>query len=118
MRGPHTEDGLRDFCAIALEFAAALPGRSLIVIDEAWRHFSPRKLPDELLEVVKNRRKAGLQSVWLSQEPRELNETILAEATEIVCFRLDGLNSLGRLADYNFPRQEELPGLAKGTKLK
>lgn len=52
--------------------------------------------------------------VWLSQEPRELNETILAEATEIVCFRLDGLNSLGRLADYNFPRQDELPGLAKG----
>lgn len=74
--------------------AGALPD-----CDEAWRHISPRKLPDELLEVVKNERKAGLQSVWLSQEPRELNETILAEATEIVCFRLDGLNSLGRLAD-------------------
>ena len=52
--------------------------------------------------------------IWLSQEPRELNETILAEATEIVCFRVDGVNSLGRLADYGFPRQEELPTLGKG----
>jgi hypothetical protein len=83
-------------------------------VDEAWRHISPRGLPDEVLEVVKNGRKAGLQSVWLSQEPREMNETILAESTEIVCFRLDGLNSLGRLGDYNFPQQEALPGLAKG----
>jgi DNA helicase HerA-like ATPase len=71
-------------------------------------------VPPELLAVVKTGRKVGLQSVFLTQEPRELNETLLAEGTEFVCFRIQGLNSLGKLADYGFPHQEELPTLPRG----
>lgn len=112
--GGHTEEGLAFFADLAMQFAGALPGVKLFVCDESWRHISPRGLPDELLEIVKTGRKSFLESIWLSQEPRELNETILAESTEIVCFRLDGLNSLGRLSDYGFPQQETLPTLPKG----
>ncbi len=110
----NTEEALNFFADAALQFSAALPGRKIFCCDESWRHISPRGLSDDLLEVIKTGRKVGLESVWLSQEPRELNETILAEATEIICFRLDGVNSLGRLADYGFPRQEELPTLPRG----
>jgi hypothetical protein len=53
--------------------AAALPGHKLFVVDEEWRHCSPRSVPPELLAVVKTGRKVGLQSVFLTQEPRELN---------------------------------------------
>lgn len=112
--GFDTEAALKSFCVVALEFSAALPGRKLIVIDEIWRHISPRQIPGELLEVIKNGRKVGLQLVFLSHEPREVNETFLAEATEIVCFRLKGLNSIGKLDDYSFPFKDELPNLPKG----
>ena len=112
--GGDTERALADFCVLALQFSAALPGRKLFVVDEVWRHCSTRSLPPELLEVVKTGRKVALQSVFITQEPRELNETLLAEGTEFVCFRLQGLNSLGKLADYGMPKQEELPTIKRG----
>ncbi len=112
--GGDTEAALAGFCEIALAMSAALPGRKLFVVDEVWRHCSPRSVPDELLAVVKTGRKVSLQSVFITQEPRELNETLLAEGTEFVCFKLQGLNSLGRLADYGMPMQEALPNLVKG----
>lgn len=86
----------------------------MLVVDEVWRHCSPRVVPPDLLAVVKTGRKVGLQSVFLTQEPRELSETLLAEGTEFVSFRLQGLNSLGRLADYGMPGQEQLPTLPRG----
>ena len=112
--GGDTEAGLAFFCDLAMQFSAALPGRKGIVIDEVWRHCNPRSIPAELLAVIKTGRKAGLGSVFITQEPREMPETILAEATEIVSFRLDGLNSLGKLADYSFPEQETPPQLPRG----
>lgn len=113
--GGDTEAALAAFCEIALSLSAALPGRKLFVVDEVWRHCSPRSVPPELLAVVKTGRKVSLQSVFITQEPRELNETLLAEGTEFVCFKLQGLNSLGRLADYGMPQQEALPNLSKGA---
>ena len=112
--GGDTEAALAAFCELAMTFSAALPGRKIFVVDEVWRHCSPRSLPPELLAVVKTGRKVSLQSVFITQEPRELNETLLAEGTEFVCFRLQGLNSLGKLADYGFPGQELLPTLPRG----
>jgi hypothetical protein len=112
--GGDTEAGLAFFCDVALNFSAALPGRKPFVVDEVWRHCSPRGLPPELLAVVKTGRKAGLQSVFITQKPRELNETLLAEGMEFVCFRLQGLNSLGRLDDYGMPGREQLPTLPRG----
>lgn len=112
--GGDTEAGLAFFCDLALQFSDALPGRKAIVIDEVWRHCNPRSIPPELLAVIKTGRKAGLGSVFITQEPREMPETILAEATEVVSFRLDGLNSLGKLADYSFPEQATLPALPAG----
>lgn len=113
--GVDTADVVGGFCAVAMDFAAALPGRKLFVLDEAWRYCDPRNLPLDLANVIRNGRKVGLQSLFLCQEPRQVNETLLAEATEILCFRLAGLNSLGRLADYGFPDCEKLPDLPRGS---
>ena len=110
----NTEAALAFFCDLALQFSAALPGRKVLIVDEVWRHCNPRSIPSELLNVIKTGRKAGLGSVFITQEPREMPETILAEATELVSFRLDGLNPLGRLADYSFPDQATLPALVRG----
>jgi hypothetical protein len=112
--GGDTEAALAFFCDLAMQFSAGLPGRKLFVVDEVWRHCSVRSIPPELLAVVKTGRKVSLQSVFITQEPRELNETLLAEGTEFVSFRLQGLNSLGRLADYGMPGQEQLPTLPRG----
>lgn len=112
--GGNTEEALAAFCEIAMTLSAALPDRKLFIVDEVWRHCSPRSVPPELLAVVKTGRKVSLQSVFLTQEPRELNETLLAEGTEFVSFKLQGLNSLGRLADYGMPGQQELPTLPRG----
>ena len=109
-----TESALAFFCDLALTFSAALPERKIFVVDEVWRHISTQKVPPDLLAVVKTGRKVALQSVFITQEPRELNETLLAEGTEFVSFRLQGLNSLGRLADYGMPGQERIPTLPRG----
>lgn len=109
-----TEAALAFFCDMALQMAGALPERKIFVVDEVWRHMSTQKIPPDLLAVVKTGRKVALQSVFITQEPRELNETILAEGTEFVSFRLQGLNSLGRLADYGMPGQEQIPQLPRG----
>jgi hypothetical protein len=64
--------------------------------------------------VEKMGRKASHQSVLITPEPRELNESLLAEGTEFVSFRLRGLNSLWRLADYGVAGQELVPALPRG----
>jgi hypothetical protein len=110
------EEALPFFCDLALSFSAALPGRKVLVVDEVWEHCSPHRIPPELAAVVKKgRRLAGLESVFLSQEPRLLNEAILSQATEVVSFYQDGPNSLGKLLDKapTFPTEDlyRLPDL-------
>jgi hypothetical protein len=68
------------FGDLAMQFSDP-PGRFILVVNEVWRHCSPR----------------------------ELNEGLLAEATEFVSFKLPGLNSLGPLADSGCQDQSHCP---------
>jgi hypothetical protein len=97
---PHTlfagklEEAFAFFCNFAFQLSEDIPGRKLLVVDEAWRYVSTRKQPDELANCVQSGRKRGLESMFNTQMPNLLYSAIRNECTELVCFRLEDDNAL------------------------
>jgi DNA helicase HerA-like ATPase len=87
------------FCGWCFKVSAQLPGAKCLLIDEAWRYCSPGSIPAPLANCLQTGRKCGLGMIFVTQRPNRLNEAITNEATECVCFRLQGENALKRVAD-------------------
>lgn len=101
------------FGAWAWEMALHLPGRKVFCLDEAWRYCSPMRIPAPLAEISQTGRKRNLGLISCTQHPQRLNGSILAEITELVCFRLQGDPSLAMVETFGFdPEQvKALPDL-------
>ncbi len=84
------------FCSAVFETASALPGRKVFLIDEAWKYCPPNKVAVPLRTCIQTGRKRGLEMFFVSQQPNRLNEVITNEITELVLFRLQGVNALSR----------------------
>lgn len=91
--------GMEWFCDWCFRRSLELPGAKAMLIDEAWRYCSPGTIPTSLANNLQTGRKAGLGMIFLTQRPNRLNEAITNEATECVCFRLQGENALKRVTD-------------------
>lgn len=91
---PHTlfpgrlDEAFAFFCEWAFTASERLPGRKLIVVDEAWKYVNARRHPVELEACVRSGRKRGLECLFNTQTPDQLHATIRNEATELVCFSL------------------------------
>lgn len=94
------------FCEWVFATASRLPGRKIFLTDEAWKYCSPRKIPFALSNCIQTGRKRGLEMFFATQRPNKLNEAILNETTELVCFRLQGNNGLDCLADLGVSAEE------------
>lgn len=103
------------FCDLAWHFGAAIPGRKLVLVDEVWRYCNPATIPHELALIVQDGRKSQLESLFLTQRPNRVNESILNEVTECVSFQLQGENGLAKLTDFYGFKGDELLGLAPGA---
>ena len=109
---PHTlypgrmAEAFSDFCAWSFETAKRLPGRKVIVLDEAWKYCSPHSIPLSLATIVQTGSKRGLETIFSTQRPNKLNESITNEWTECVCFTLDGEKALDWVVDKGFVREE------------
>jgi hypothetical protein len=79
-----------------------LPGRKILVIDEAWKYVTNRTHPVELEACVRSGRKRGLQCLFNTQTPNLLHGTIRNECSELVCFRLSDGNCLEMPAQRGF----------------
>ena len=74
-----------------------------MLVDEVWKYCSPTAIPQELANCIQPGRIRNLEMMFATQRPNRLNETITNEVTELVCFRLQGVNALKRVADLGAP---------------
>jgi DNA helicase HerA-like ATPase len=102
------------FCGWCFKASGQLPGSKCLLIDEAWRYCSPGAIPAPLANCLQTGRKFGLGMMFVTQRPNRLNEAITNEATECVCFRLQGENALKRVADLGAD-VEEVAALPNGS---
>lgn len=91
---PHTifpgrlDDAFAFFCDWSYEVSDRLPGRKVLVVDEAWKYVTGRRHPSELEKCVRGGRHALMDCMFNTQTPGQLHETIRNECTELVCFSL------------------------------
>jgi energy-coupling factor transporter ATP-binding protein EcfA2 len=92
--------GLEWFCRWSYQIAGNMPGapRNALIVDEVWKYCSPYAIPQPLSEWIQDGRKLGMETIFATQTPNKLHESILNEATELVCFRLQGENALQSVA--------------------
>lgn len=115
---PHTlfpgdpERAFENFCEWAWQVSGKMPGQKTLFADEVWKFCSPNLLPKPLVQIIQDGRKSGIGLLATTQRPNRLNETIIAEATELVSFKLSGMNALEYLRRNcdEFP-VDKLPGL-------
>lgn len=94
------------FCDWTFKTASQLQGRKLLHLDEAWKYCSPHSIPFALSNCIQTGRKRGLEMSFSTQRPNKLNEAILNETTELVCFRIQGQNALETVAELGADKDE------------
>lgn len=117
---PHKEfsgrldDAFAFFCEWTFAMCVRLPGRKVLVVDEAWKYVTPRRHPVELEACVRSGRKRGLECLFNTQTPNLLHATIRNECSELVCFRLGDENCLAVPKEKGFDVAEiqTLPDLS------
>ncbi len=109
---PHTlfpgtpEKAFEMFCEWAWTMSAGFSGQKILFADEVWKFCSPNLVPKPLAQIVQDGRKKGIGLIATTQRPNRLNESLIAEATELVGFRLVGDNAI----DYLRKNCPEFPG--------
>jgi len=94
------------FCQWTYDTASALPGRKLLLLDEAWKYCDRLSIPRSLSSCVQTGRKRGLEMMFTTQLPHKLNGSVLNELTELVCFTLGEEKALDCVAEKGAPREE------------
>lgn len=107
------------FCEWAWTVSRDIAGQKVVFGDEIWQFCNPNRIPQPLAAIVQNGRKNGVGLLCTTQRPNRMNEAIIGEATEVICFRLVGDNKLDYLRRNldEFP-VDELPRLALVDKVR
>lgn len=99
------------FVAYVWARSEQLTGDKILFVDEIWKYCSPQKIPLELTTIAVEGRKRGVGLFVCAQRPNKINEAILNELTELICFRLRGKRALEFLPDYSDLDPEEVSRL-------
>jgi hypothetical protein len=94
--------------------ASEMPGRKLLLVDEVWKYCSPHAIPRPLSEWIQDGRKLGMETMFCTQTPNKLHDSIMNEATELVCFRLQGDKALEKIEGYGV-EPDEVRNLPRGA---
>lgn len=84
------------------------------MVDEVSKYCSPNAMPNPLAQWILDGRSFGCETLFATQQPNRINETILNEATELVCFRLQSRNAIATMAAQGF-NEEEIANLPLGS---
>jgi hypothetical protein len=76
------------FCNWVFHCAQRSPGLKLLTVDELWRWADARSIPRGLRLCTQAGLEYGVQLVTATQEPHRVNSSIVGQAGELVCFRL------------------------------
>ena len=63
-------------------------GLKVLVVDELWQWADARAIPRQLRLCTQAGRERGVQLLTSTQEPHRVNSSIVGQAAELVCFRL------------------------------
>jgi DNA helicase HerA-like ATPase len=112
-----TKAALKFFLAWVFNVSRRGGGRKIVFIDEVWRHVSPSSIPPELATIAQEGRVEELELVTATQRPHKLNESLLGQMTEIVCFRLQHRLALQCLTDLDIDDEhiQRVRNLASGS---
>jgi len=80
--------GFAWFCQWVYECAGRGPGLKVLVVDELWQWADSRAIPRTLRLCTQAGRERGVQLLTGTQEPHRVNSSIVGQAAELVCFRL------------------------------
>lgn len=87
------------FCQWVFNCAQRGGGLKVLVVDELWQWADARNIPRELRLCTQAGREYGIQLLTATQEPHRVNSSIVGQATELVCFRLQEPKSLACVSD-------------------
>lgn len=76
------------FCEWVFNCAQRGPGLKVLVVDELWQWADARQVPRQLRRCTQAGAEYGIQLFTSTQEPHRVNSSIVGQATELVCFRL------------------------------
>jgi hypothetical protein len=93
--------GFEKFCEFVHFTSGKCSGQKIMFVDEVWKHCSPNKIPLALAQIVQDGRKNELGLITSTQRPNRINEAIMNECNELVCFRLRGANALDFVTSYD-----------------
>lgn len=91
---PHTlfpgqlQTAFEFFCEWVWEKSLQIPGRKLLLVDEAYCYQSVHSIPAHLQMAVQSGRRRGLHCMTISQQPNRLNDSVKAGVSELVAFKL------------------------------
>ncbi len=80
--------GFAWFCQWVYDCAGRGPGLKVLVVDELWQWADSRAIPRQLRLCTQAGRERGVQLFTATQEPHRVNSSIVGQAPELVCFRL------------------------------
>ena len=80
--------GFAWFCQWVYDCAGRGPGLKVLVVDELWQWADSRAIPRTLRLCTQAGRERGVQLLTGTQEPHRVNSSIVGQAAELVCFRL------------------------------
>lgn len=91
---PDDLEGAVSFWAdFSFRFSCGVPGKKLFVIDELQMYCTGHQIPRTLMRLVQTGRRREIDSVFIGPAPNLLHNSIRAQLTEAVCFRLSDPNA-------------------------
>jgi DNA helicase HerA-like ATPase len=91
--------GFTWFCQWVFDCAGRGPGLKVLVVDELWQWADSRVIPRTLRLCTQAGRERGVQLLTGTQEPHRVNSSVVGQAAELVCFRLQEPKAWGCIKD-------------------
>ena len=76
------------FCNWTFNCATRGPGEKILAIDELWLWVNNRVMPRNFRLCTQAGSEYGLRILALTQEPHNVNSSVVGQTTELICFRL------------------------------
>ena len=93
----------RAWCKWVYEVCQRGPGKKIISIPEIWRFCTPDSIPPEFAALMQLGRSHGVHVICDTQRPELVNESVLGQTTELICFKIsptapEALRTIRKLA--------------------
>jgi hypothetical protein len=97
---------LRFFASFARDVVKRGRGKKFFYVPEVWNFCTEDSIPPELAMLCQDGRQDEVEVIVDTQRPELINESIMGNCTELVCFRLQGLDALRTVGKYGMDEQK------------